>query len=325
MTDATPPASVSRHLVDPALLPLIDMLPAVELTEALLPEVRAQEFPLPRDEAAEARTEKLEFKVAGPAGAPAVRLVIYRPLGATQALPCVYQVHGGGYVAGSVDGYEPLMRPLAAHLDCVVVSVDYRLAPETHFPGNVEDCYAGLKWVFEHAHELGIDPARIGVTGDSAGGGLAAALALLVRDRGEMKLAFQHLIYPMIDDRTCVAKEPNAYAGEFVWTRPNNAFGWRSLLGVAPGSDGVSPYAAAARATHLEGLPPTFICTAALDLFIDENLEYARRLLRAGVPMELRVYPGAYHGFDVFTEAPVAREARAQSIVALRRFLHPAS
>ncbi len=321
--NAPMPTAKSQHLVDPALRPLLEMLPQIELTEALLPEVRANPFPLERDLETEAKADKLELKVPGPTGAPDVPLAIYRPKGATQALPCVYQVHGGGYVAGSAEAYEPLMRPLAVRLQCVVVSVDYRLAPETRFPGAIEDCYAGLKWLFEHAHELGIDAARIGVTGDSAGGGLAAALALLVRDRSEMRLAFQHLVYPMIDDRTCVTKDPNPYAGEFVWTRPNNAFGWRALLGVEPGSPGVSPYAAAARAEDVANLPPTFISTAALDLFIDENLEYARRLIRAGVPVELHVHPGAYHGFDVFTQAPVAREAQRISLAALGRALHP--
>ncbi len=133
----------------------------------------------------------------------------------------------------------------------------------------------------------------------SAGGGLAAALALLTRDRGEWPLAFQHLVYPMLDDRTCTRKQPHLYTGEFLWTAEKNAFGWSCLLGTAPGGADVSPYAAAARATDLSGLPPTFICTGALDLFLEEDLEYARRLTHVGVPVELHVYPGAYHAFDI--------------------------
>src|SRR5262249_39769655 len=159
----------------------------------------------------------------------------------------------------------------------------------TPFPGNVEDCYAALAWMAGEAAALGVDAARIGVMGESAGGGLAAALALLARDRGEHRLAFQHLIYPMIDDCTCTAAEPHPSTAEFIGTPASNRFGWTSLLGTEPGGADVSPYAAAARATDLAGLPPAYIATGALDLFLEENLEYARRLIRAGVPVELHV------------------------------------
>lgn len=210
----------------------------------------------------------------------------------------------------------------AAAADCVIVSVDYRLAPETPHPGPIEDCYAALKWLHDEAGSLGVDAARIAVAGESAGGGLAAALALLARDRGEVRLIHQHLIYPMIDDRTCTA-EPHPYAGEFVFTPNSNRFGWSALLGCAPGAEGVSPYAAAARAEDLTGLPSTYIAVGALDLFIEENLEYARRLIRAGAPTELHIYPGAYHGFDAVSEGALAKAARNHSLTALRRALHP--
>jgi acetyl esterase/lipase len=314
----------SRHLVDPALLELLQGFAPVELTEEVLSLVRANEFPLPRDPDIDVTTTMTTLHVPGPAGTPDVPLTVYRPAGNRKRLPCLYHIHGGGYVAGSAHGAEPIMRPLALQLECVVVSVDYRLAPETRFPGAIEDCYAGLQWVFANAGELGIDPSRIGVTGESAGGGLAAALALLARDRAQLRLTFQHLIYPMIDDRTCTRSDPHPYTGEFVWTHQNNAFGWQALLGVPPGGDGVSPYAAAARATDLSKLPPTYISTATLDLFLEENLDYARRLTRAGVPVELHVYPGAYHGFDFFAQAPVSLAARRTSVEALRRALHPA-
>ena len=211
-------------------------------------------------------------------------------------------------------------RPLAEELGCVIVSVDYRLAPETPHPGPVEDCYAGLAWTFAHAGELGIDPARVGVAGESAGGGLAASLALLARDRGEHRLAFQHLTYPMLDDRTCIT-DVHPHTGAFIWTPHNNRFGWSALLGHDPGGQAVSPYAAAARAEDLSGLPPTFIATGALDLFLDEDIDYARRLIRAGVPTELHVYPGAFHGFDIHPTAAVAVAARADRVAALRRVL----
>jgi triacylglycerol lipase len=188
----------------------------------------------------------------------------------------------------------------------------------------VEDCYAALAWVYANAEALGADTARIGVMGESAGGGLAAALALLARDRGDYPLAFQHLMYPMIDDRTCVDPDPHPFVGEYIWTAHNNAFGWRALLGVEPGSEGVSPYAAAARAEDLSRLPPTFISTGALDLFLEENLEYARRLMRAGVPTELHVYPGGYHGFDIAPDAEVSKNARRNRMAALAKALKAA-
>jgi acetyl esterase/lipase len=313
----------SRHLVDPALLDLLQAFAPVELTEELLPLVRAAEFPLPRDPDIDVTTTITTLQVPGPEGAPDVALAVYRPAGNRKQLPCLYHIHGGGYVAGSARGAEPVMRPLALQLECVVVSVDYRLAPETRFPGAIEDCYAGLQWVFANAGELGVDRSCIGIVGESAGGGLAASLALLARDRAELRVAFQHLIYPMIDDRTCARPDPHPFTGEFVWTHQNNAFGWQALLGMPPGSDGVSPYAAAARATDLANLPPTYISTATLDLFLEENLEFARRLTRAGVPVELHVYPGAYHGFDFFAQAPVSLAARRTSVEALRRALHP--
>ncbi|OYW92187.1 MAG: arylesterase [Caulobacterales bacterium 32-67-6] len=259
--------------------------------------------------------------IPGPVGAPDVEVLIYRPKDAAGPLPCILHIHGGGYVAGAAADNEAVHRTLAADLACCIVSVEYRLAPETPFPGPVEDCYAALAWVFANAEALGVDRGRIGLMGESAGGGLAAGLALLARDRGDYLLAFQHLIYPMIDDRTCVSADPHPYAGAFVWTPQANAFGWRALLGHEAGLDGVSPYAAAARATDVSGLPPTFIATGALDLFLEEDLAYAQRLLRAGVPVELHVYPGAFHGFQWAPEAGVSQTAARDSRAALARAL----
>lgn len=308
----------SRHLVDPELVPFLEMFPSVMLSNDNLAEVRNRVLPLPPIELCGVDLERVT--VPGPEGAPAVPLLIYRPCGAARPMPCIYHIHGGGYVLGAAKDMEPAHRPLAAALGCAIVSVDYRLAPETQFPGPVEDCYAGLAWTFGDADSLGIDRGRIGVMGESAGGGLAAALALLARDRGDYRLAFQHLIYPMLDDRTCT-REPHPCAGEFIWHAHNNHFGWASLLGQAPGGEGVSAYAAPARATDLAGLPPTFLSTGALDLFLDEDLDYARRLLRAGVPTEIHVYPGAFHAFDMMEGAKVAEQARRDSRAALARFL----
>ena len=308
----------SLHLVDPSLRPLLDQIPAISLSADILPAMRDRESMLPPADPTLASVEV--YSVPGPAGAPAVDLHVYRPVGATGILPCVYHIHGGGFVMGRVADYDPLLRPLVADLQCVLVSVEYRLAPETNFPGPVEDCYAGLAWTIAHAAQLGIDPARVGVMGQSAGGGYAAALALMVRDRGTFSLAFQHLIYPMLDDRTGT-RDLHPHAGEFIWTAQSNRFGWGALLGHAPGTEEVSPYAAPARATDLTGLPSAYVATGALDLFVEEDVAYATRLIRAGVPTELHVYAGGYHAFDVIADGPVSRQAQHDSREALRRAL----
>jgi acetyl esterase/lipase len=234
-------------------------------------------------------------------------------------VPALLHIHGGGYVLGVAEGSGPSSVRTAAEVGCVVVSVDYRLAPETVAPGAVEDCYAALRWLYTEADDLGIDRSRIAAGGESAGGGLAAALALLARDRGEYPLCFQLLIYPMIDDRTVTPASGSPNTGEFVWTRSFNRFGWRSLLGEEPGGAGISAYAAPARADNLADLPPTYISVGALDLFLDENIEYARRLLNAGVPTELHVLPGAYHGFELAPEARVTKLAETERRSALAR------
>jgi acetyl esterase/lipase len=215
---------------------------------------------------------------------------------------------------------------LAKHLvrvgQCVVASVEYRLAPEHPFPAPVEDCYAALKWLSARSAELGVNRSRIAVGGASAGGGLAAGLALLTRDRAEVEVTFQLLIYPMIDDRN-VAPASETVPDTFVWTRENNRMGWRAYLGREPGGADVSPYAAAARATDLTGLPPAYIPVGDLDLFLDENITYAQRLLAAGVPTELHVYPGAFHGFNGFVpSAEISRRFNADRDSALKRMLH---
>ncbi|RYY28492.1 MAG: alpha/beta hydrolase [Sphingomonadales bacterium] len=303
--------SDSDHaLVDAELLPLVAMLPSIRLSSETLAEYRARPATrAPLSDAASAVTVEERF-IPGRAGDPDVRLFLYRP-DATGSLPVVLHIHAGGFVVGALDGGETRAPELAAAMDCVVVSVDYRLAPETRFPGALEDCYAALKWVVREAASLGIDPLRIVVKGESAGGGLAAALALLARDRGEFAILGQHLTYPMLDDRTGVARKCPDYAGALVWTLPDNLFGWESLLGHPAGDGKVSPYAAPARASDLTALPPTFLMVGALDLFADEGVEYARRLLAAGVATELHVYPGAFHGFDLSPDASVARAARA--------------
>lgn len=314
----------TRHLVDPDLLELIDVRPHFELTRENLADVRrgfAGRVSAVEDEEARARVATSRLAVPGPSAAPDVEIVIHQPKNVASARGGILHMHGGGYVTGNPYVLEPAHRRLAWNLGCVVVSVDYRLAPETPFPGAVEDCYAVLAWLNAHGCDIGLDVGRLGLMGESAGGGLAAALALLARDRGEFDLAFQHLIYPMLDDRTCTTTEPNAFAGEFVWQPPNNYFGWKCLLGCEPGAPDVSQYAAAARADDVSLLPPTFLLTGALDLFVDENVAYAQRLIRSGVPTELHVYPGAYHGFHFVPDARVTQTASRDSADALSRAL----
>ena len=315
----------SLSLVDPELRPLLDTLPPLTLTVADLPDIRAGFAAMFADAPlVSTRPVRVEaLTIPGPPGAPAVRALSYRPTESLGPVPAVLHIHGGGYVIGAPEITDPANRVLAGELDCFVLSVDYRLAPEVPHPGPVEDCYAALQWLYDNAAALGVDPSRIGVKGESAGGGLAAALALLARDRGGPKLAFQHLIYPMLDDRTCVATDLNPFGGEFVWTPMQNLFGWSSLLGAAPGSGGVSPYAAAAPAATQAAMAPAGVGGGAHHLFLEEDLDYARRLSRAGVPVELHVYPGAFHGFQMAQAARVSQTAERDSLEALRHSLRP--
>lgn len=312
----------SRHLVDPELLAMIEFLPRFELNADTLPQLRRRPAWVEVDPDDLDRTDIAEFMIPGPAGSPDVAVSVYRPRKYSGSLPCMLHIHGGGFVMGSALGSRGAHLPLAADLECCIVSVDYRLAPETIFPGAIEDCYAALRWLNIQAEMLGVDRSRIGVMGESAGGGLAAALTIMVRDRDEFTIAFQHLIYPMLDDRTCVI-DPAAGCGEFVWTPEHNHFGWASLLGCEPGSHDVSGYAAAARTVDLAGLPATYIAVGALDLFLSENLEYAARLARSSVPIEVNVYPGAFHAFNVWPTSRTAARARDASREALRRSLRP--
>ena len=261
-------------------------------------------------------------QVPGPEGAPEVFVRLYQPTERPATLPALLWIHGGGYVLGSVARDDLVARHLAQVAQCVVASVEYRLAPECPFPAPVEDCYAALKWLSTQSAALGVNTARIAIGGASAGGGLAAGLALLARDRAEVAVAFQLLIYPMLDDRN-IAPATETVPDTFVWTRENNLMGWRAYLGCEPGGAEVSPYAAAARATDLHGLPPAYMAVGDLDLFVDENITYAQRLLAAGVPTELHVYPGAFHGFNGFApSAEISRRFNADRTHALQRMLH---
>jgi acetyl esterase/lipase len=234
-----------------------------------------------------------------------VTVRVHRARNAAGPLPCLYYIHGGGYVTGSHLDLDPVFDRWCPMFGCVGVAVQYRLAPEIPYPGPLEDCYAGLRWVHEHAGELGVDPAKTGIGGASAGGGLAAGLALLARDRGEVPVAFQLLIYPMLDDRQVT---PSSRADVPLWVPDENRFGWVSYLGDRYGTEDVPPYAAAARATDLVGLPSAFVLVGTLDAFLDEDVDYAMRLAAAGVLTDLHVFGGGPHGFD--SQAPETMVAR---------------
>jgi acetyl esterase/lipase len=310
--------SRSRHLVAPEFGALADSLgpgrpTTIEGMRASSKAMSERRPPLPEDGIA------IEQRfVPGPDGAPDVRVLIYRPPGARGPLPVYLDIHGGAYVSNTADIDAPFCRAIVAAVGCAVVSVDYRVAPETHWPGAVEDCLAALRWVAAEGGSLGFDASRIAIGGESAGGGLTAALALMARDRGGPKLALQMLGQPMLDDRT--GQHP--YAGEYTFTAEANHAGWTAYLGVEAGSDAVPGEAVPARVADLSGLPPAFITVGALDLLADECVDYAKRLMRAGVPTELHVMPGAFHGAIVMApNGPVARASAALMFAAIRRAL----
>ncbi|WP_081866224.1 alpha/beta hydrolase [Blastococcus sp. URHD0036] len=303
---------------------MAEMLTAVRITADLIPAMRtAVGIPRPTaDELSRGGAFTVEERtVPGPAGAPEISLLVCRPTAAPAPVPVVYTMHGGGMIVGNNGMGVDDALDWAQELGTAVVSVEYRLAPETPHPGPVEDCYAGLSWTVEHAAELGLDPARVVVAGQSAGGGLAAALALMARDRGGPALLGQLLLCPMLDDRN---DTPSArqMAGVGLWDRDANQTGWTALLGDACGGPDVSPYAAPARATDLSALPPAFIEVGSAETFRDEDVTYAGRIWQAGGVAELHVWQGAFHGFtEMAPDAQVSRDARAARLQWLRRLL----
>ncbi len=246
----------------------------------------------------------------------AIPMRLYRKAGSAPGSLGVY-IHGGGMFLCSIDTHDPICRRYAAESGVPILSVDFRFAPEHPYPTSVEDCYAALRWAAEHAAELGVDPARLAIMGDSAGGGMAAAVALMARDRGGPSLKSQILVYPMLDDRTTVPDpeiEPMA-----LWSTDDNITGWGCLLGDAAGGDDVPSYAAPAREQDLAGLPPAYIEVGQLDIFRAEDLSYAERLGKAGVGVELHVHPGVPHAFEVFApDSAVAGRAFADRVRTLK-------
>ncbi|UQX05211.1 alpha/beta hydrolase [Streptomyces sp. RerS4] len=280
----------------------------------------------PRPTVEELRADGLfeveELRAPGPPDGPDVTLVSARPAGLVGPLPLLYYMHGGAMIMGNAWSVLPgVLRSMALPLGLAVLSVEYRLAPRTRYPGPLEDCYAGLVWAAEHAAELGIDPDRIVIGGKSAGGGLAAALALLSRDRGGPRALGQLLLCPMLDDRGGTFSS-RQMTGIGMWDRAANATAWQALLGERYGAADLPPYASPSRATDLSGLPPAFIEVGSAESFRDEDVAYANAIWQAGGQAELHVWPGAFHGFDSMApHAALSRDARESRTRWLRRLL----
>ncbi|WP_327675325.1 alpha/beta hydrolase [Kitasatospora sp. NBC_00458] len=304
----------SRPLMDRELRQALDAVPmtpngAFDLTD--LAATRAA-FRAQAEAAADAQpvdpSVTVETHLVSRTDGPDVPVRLLRPTGAPGPLPVLVWFHGGGQVLGFAAQDDPWLTRLGAALGCAVAAVDYRLAPETPAPGAAEDGFTAYQWICREADALGLDAARIGIAGQSGGGGVAAATTLLVRDRGGVAPLFQSLTYPMLDDRNDTASS-HEITDIGIWDRSTNLLAWQAILGDRAGTDDVCPYSAPSRSTDLGALPPTFIAVGDLDSFRDEDLDYATRLRAHGVPVELHLYPGAYHAFDLI--APNSRLAAA--------------
>ncbi len=295
--------------IDPELLPALDEMPALDITRDNVERVRElmAERPQPPSTVEVMHDTNLVATENGD-----VTVHIYRK-SEHQNQSALLWVHGGGYLLGNAE--DERARVIAEALDCTVVSVEYRLAPEHPFPAGVNDCFAVLQWMAAESSELNINPARIAIGGASAGGGMSAGVALMNRDKGGVPLAFQLLLYPMIDNLH--ATESGQYENHPIWNQGTSFNAWEMYLDGSPG-EAASPYAAASRATDLSGLPPAYICVGSEDLFRDEDVEYAQRLSAADIPCELAVFPGMYHGGDMFVpNATVSERLKTSFLRAL--------
>jgi acetyl esterase/lipase len=314
----------SRKLVDSDLLESFHgELPVIELSAKNLKQTRdtmIQMMSAFKDDGAH-RVRVTKRSVPGPRNAPNIQVIVYRPENNESLLPGILHMHGGGFVLGNAEMNLGYCQKLASDTGCVVVSVDYRLAPETHFPAPLEDCYSVLLWMHINHSSLGLDPERLAITGESSGGGLAASLAHLIRDRKEVAIALQFLTYPMLDDRTGSTLDPGPYAGEFGWTRATNQFAWSAALGEPAGSSDLRYKLVPARIENLKGLAPACLAVGALDLFVTETLRYAQRMMDQGITIELHVYPGALHGFDLAQGTPLSMQFFDERRRVFKKFL----
>jgi acetyl esterase len=313
---------MTKYAFDPEFEPLLPLLPTISDLSTLekIQEIRDQRGEL--FGAGESRDDVVseDRAVPGPKDSPDVAIRIYRPKSESATpRPGLFEIHGGGFVIGDIDMMDAWCQLVAAEVDAIVVSVEYRLAPEHPFPAGLEDCYAALSWTAGNAAELGIDPARLGIAGQSAGGGLAAATALLVRERGGPALCFQVLEIPELDDRL-ETPSMRAFEDTPLWNRPNAVWSWRHYLGADHDGE-VSHYAAPSRAKDLSGLPPAYVSTMEFDPLRDEGILYALGLLQAGVSVELHSFPGTFHGSAMIPTAAVSLQGGKEVIDALKRKL----
>lgn len=306
-------------LVDPELREFFESLPAFDLNGTTLKSIRkmtasrrqlVDELP--------AAVVREEIFIPGYEGSPKVRCLIYRPADGINLTPAYLHLHGGGMVLGSADESDMRCIEICERLGAVVLSVDYRLAPEHPYPAALHDAYAGLAYLHTASETLNVDRARIAIGGVSAGGGLAASLSLFARDHAEYSICHQHLVFPMIDDQTGRDGKPHdSEIGMIGWTREHNVYGWDSYLGGTCPTHAYIP----ARTASLSQLPPTWIGVGDLDLFFPENIEFARRLTQQGVPVAFDIYPKAPHGFPMMQNAKVSRKFEDDFVSALARGL----
>ncbi len=310
-------------MIDPELAAMIEVLPKIDLVDPVAARLAFEEILVAiKIELPGIETLDIEDRmVPGAAGDPDVPVRIYRPAqAATARVPGILMIHGGGFVIGSVEAEHAGAALSAMGTGAVVVSVDYRLAPEHPFPAGLHDCYAALSYLHAEADALGVDPGRVALTGASAGGGLAAATALLARDHGGPPVCFQMLQIPELDDRLQTASM-QTFVDSPMWNRPLAVQSWQAYLGPLYGTADVPAYAAPARAEDLSELPPAYISTAENDPLRDEGITYAQRLLQAGVSVELHQFPGTFHGSALVTSAAVSKRAQRESALVLRQAL----
>ncbi len=304
---------------DPELAAVLPAIPAVDFSDVAAARAGLDELSAQASARIDMSGVLIHDRLVPASGGHRIPVRVYTPEERDRSLPGVVYIHGGGFAVGSIESEHAGAVLLARSADAVVVSVDYRLAPEHPFPAGLDDCYDALIWMRDSADELGIDVGRIAVFGNSAGGGLAAGLALMARDRGGPSLCFQYLGIPELDDRLETVSM-RTFVDTPLWNRPNAVISWQFYLG--DDRSDVSPYAAPARATDLSGLPPAYISTMEFDPLRDEGLTYGLRLLHAGVTVEIHQYPGTFHGSAlVFTAATSVRQS-AESMDVMRRALH---